>query len=218
MSHWIDKVKAVIFTWYSGQASGSALGEILFGLVNPSGKTAETFPIQLEDTPAHATYPGNGYAAWYAEGIMVGYRYYDTYQKEVLFPFGHGLSYTTYVYSDLQISPQSAGEKDRVTICFKVKNTGKIQGKETVQLYIRDKVSKVLRPDKELKAFDKIELKPDEEKTVQLKLDRDAFAYYNVSLNAWHVESGIFEILVGTSSRDIRLMGNVMIEAENDFS
>ena len=218
MSGWIDKVRAVVFAWYTGQAGGGALAEILFGLSNPSGKIAETFPVRLEETPAYGTYPGNGYASWYAEGIMVGYRYYDTYHKEVLFPFGFGLSYTTFEYSDLCVSPESASEKEAVTVSFKVKNTGGMPGKEITQLYIRDKVCKVLRPDKELKAFAKIDLLPGEEKKVQLKLTRDAFAYFNVSLNAWHVESGKFEILIGSSSRDIRLKGNVIIKSEDDFS
>ncbi|TCL62384.1 beta-glucosidase [Hydrogenispora ethanolica] len=218
MSAWIHPVKAVLFAWYTGQAAGSALAEILFGVANPSGKIAETFPLRIEDTPAYATYPGNGSASWYAEGLMVGYRYYDTYQKEVLFPFGHGLSYTTFGYSALEIAPSTAAERDTVTVSCKVKNSGGRKGKETVQLYVRDVASKVLRPDKELKAFAKIELEPGAEQTVNFELKRDAFAYYNTSLHDWHVESGEFEILIGASSRDIRLAGSVSIEAEQDFS
>jgi beta-glucosidase len=218
MSAWIDKVTTVVFTWYTGQAGGSALADILFGLANPCGKIAETFPLRVEDTPAYANYPGNGYAAWYAEGMMVGYRYYDTCHKEVLFPFGHGLSYTTFAYSGLKIAPETAPEKEAISVSFKVKNTGGMPGKETVQLYVRDTVCKVLRPDKELKAFEKIELQPGEEKEVRLQLGRDAFAYYNVSLNAWHVENGEFKILIGSSSRDIRLQGIVTIQSEYDLT
>ncbi len=218
MTAWIDKVKAVVFNWYAGQAGGSALAEILFGMANPCGKIAETFPLRLEDNPAYATYPGNGHASWYAEGIMVGYRYYDSYHKEVLFPFGHGLSYTNFDYRDLKIIPESAAENDEVTVSFMVRNSGKMPGKEIVQLYVRDRVCKVLRPDKELKGFKKVELQPGEEQPVEMKLDRTAFAYFNSSLNKWHVESGEFEIIVGASSRDIRLAGSVTIRGENDFS
>ena len=218
MSAWIQRVKAVVFAWYTGQACGSALAEILFGATNPSGKIAETFPLRLEDTPAHPTYPGNGSASWYAEGLMVGYRYYDTYQKEVLFPFGHGLSYTRFDYSDLQVSPINASEHGPVTVRCKIRNSGALKGKETVQLYLRDVASKVLRPDKELKGFVKVELEPGAEREVRFELRRDAFAYFNTSLGDWHVESGIFEILIGASSRDIRLTDEVAIQAERDFS
>jgi len=218
MSSWIGRVKAVVFTWFAGQAAGSAIADILFGVSNPCGKIAETFPCSLEDTPAYGTYPGNGYVSRYAEGIMVGYRYYDTYKKDVLFPFGHGLSYTSFEYGDLKIVPEAASEWDRVEVSFKIKNTGNMAGKETAQLYVRDVSSKVLRPEKELKAFCKIDLKPGEEKEVKLTLRRDAFAYFNTSLNSWHVESGKFDILIGASSRDIRLSGSVFIKSENDFT
>jgi beta-glucosidase len=218
MSSWIDNVKGVVFSWFSGQAGGSALAEILFGLSNPCGKIAETFPLRIEDTPAYATYPGNGYASWYAEGIMVGYRYYDTYNRKVLFPFGHGLSYTSFEYADLIIAPDVATEAETVTVRFKIKNTGSLQGKEVIQLYVKDSDCKVLRPDKELKAFAKIHLKPGEEKQVRFELAKDAFSYFNTSLNAWHIESGRFEILVGSSSRDIRLKGNLFIKASVDYS
>jgi len=218
MSSLIDKVKGVVFAWFTGQAGGSAIAEILFGLSNPCGKIAETFPLKIEDTPSYATYPGNGYASWYAEGIMVGYRYYDTYNKDVLFPFGHGLSYTTFEYKDLTITPDTASEENEINVKFRIKNTGNMQGKEIVQLYVKDTHSKALRPDKELKAFCKIDLKPGEEKEVEFKLDKSAFAYFNTSFNDWHVESGRFKILIGSSSRDIRLKGNVYVKSNFDFS
>lgn len=218
MSAWLHRVKAVLFAWYTGEAGGSALAEILFGLENPSGKIAETFPLRLEDTPAYGSYPGNGFVSRYAEGVMVGYRYYDSYHREVLFPFGFGLSYTTFGYSDLRIVPASASVNDPVIVSCKVQNTGQLKGKETVQLYIRDTASKVLRPDKELKAFTKVELLPGEQKEIRFELNRDAFAYFNTSLNQWHVEEGEFEILIGASSRDIRLSGRVYIRNEQDFS
>jgi beta-glucosidase len=218
MSAWIAKVKAVVYAWYTGQAGGAALADLLFGVANPSGKIAESFPIEITDTPA-ATYPGNGFASWYSEGIMVGYRYYDTFGKDVLFPFGFGLSYTTFAYSDLRITPSAAvSENETATVSCQVKNTGTMAGKEIVQLYIRDTAGKTLRPDKELKAFAKIDLQPGEEKAVRFQLGRDAFAYYNTSLNTWHVASGTYRILIGASSRDIRLEGSITLRAKQDFS
>jgi len=214
MTAWIGRVKAVVFDWYSGQAGGSAIAEILFGVHSPSGKIAETFPICLEDTPAYGTYPGNGIVSWYREGIMVGYRYYDTFEKPVLFPFGHGLSYTQFEYSDLKITPDVAGENDEITVSFSVKNTGNMHGKETVQLYVRDMCSHVLRPFKELKGFAKVDLKPGEKKEVTFRLGRDAFAYYSIAENNWHVEGGEYKILIGASSQDIRLTGRVKINKD----
>ena len=209
MSAWIDKVKAVVFTWYGGQMMGSAIAEILFGLSNPCGKIAETFPVKIEDTPSYSTYPGNGYATWYSEGIMVGYRYYDTFKKEVSFPFGFGLSYTTFEYSNLKLTVNP--QENNVTVQFKLKNSGNMQGKEIVQLYIKEIDNQVLRPEKELKAFDKIDLKPNEEKDIIFVLSRDAFSYFNTSLNDWHVDGGRYDILIGSSSRDIRLTERVQI-------
>ena len=214
MTAWIGRVKAVVFDWYSGQAGGSAIAEILFGVHSPSGKIAETFPICLEDTPAYGTYPGNGIVSWYREGIMVGYRYYDTFEKPVLFPFGHGLTYTQFEYSDLKITPDVAGENDEITVSFSVKNTGNMHGKETVQLYVRDMCSHVLRPFKELKGFAKVDLKPGEKKEVTFRLGRDAFAYYSIAENNWHVEGGEYKILIGASSQDIRLTGRVKINKD----
>jgi beta-glucosidase len=214
MSPWIDKVKGVIFAWYTGQAGGSAIAEIIFGIQNPSGKIAETFPMSLEDTPAYETYPGNGFSSWYKESIMVGYRYYDTFEKQVLFPFGHGLSYTQFEYSDLKITPEAVSENDEITVSLKVKNAGEMQGKEVVQLYVNDVCSLALRPYKELKGFTKVDIKPGEQKVIQFKLNRDAFAYYSTAVNSWHVESGDFRILVGSSSKDIRLEGKVNIKAD----
>jgi len=218
MSSWIDKVKGVVFTWYAGQSSGSATAEVLFGRANPCGKIAETFPLEVNDTPSYLTYPSNGTSSWYLEGIMVGYRFFDTINREVLFPFGHGLSYTNFEYSDLQISPMQASEDDEIYVQFKIKNTGNFAGKEIVQLYISDISTKVLRPEKELKNFDKVYLQPREEKLVNLKLDKSSFMYFNTSLNTWHLESGIFHILIGASSRDIRLKGEIIICSSTNFS
>ncbi|MDP4090731.1 MAG: glycoside hydrolase family 3 C-terminal domain-containing protein [Bacillota bacterium] len=211
MTSWINKVKAVVLQGHSGQAAGSAVAEILFGAANPSGKLAETFPLSIEDTPAYGTYPGNGFAAWYSEGLMVGYRYYDTYNKEVLFPFGHGLSYTAFEYSGLDISTQVLEGKKKVTVKFKVKNTGSVQGKEVVQLYVKEMILRVIRPEKELKAFGKVELMPGEEKEIRFDLDEHAFEYYSLPRRDWHVEGGKYKLLIGASSRDIRLQGIVEI-------
>lgn len=214
MSCWIGKVKGVVFDWYSGQAGGSAIAEILFGVHSPSGKIAETFPLCLEDTPSYDTYPGDGIVSWYKEGIMVGYRYYDTFEKPVLFPFGHGLSYTQFEYSDLKITPDVANENDEITVSLSIKNIGHVQGKETVQLYVRDMCSHVLRPYKELKGFVKVDLEPGEKKEISFKLNRDAFAYYSTAVDDWHIEGGLYKILIGASSQDIRLTGTIKISAE----
>lgn len=205
MSAWVDKVKAVLFAWYTGQAAGGALAEILFGRVCPSGKTAETFPLCIQDTPSFETYPGDGRTQWYKEGLLVGYRHYDTAHKEVLFPFGHGLSYTSFEYSGLKIT-----QCDRtVKVDFTLKNTGSMPGKETVQLYVRERFPVVIRPDKELKAFGKYELQPGEKTQVTFILDREAFAYYSTVRTNWHVQGGEYEILIGASSRDIRLKDKI---------
>ncbi len=218
MSSWIHKVKGVVFAGYAGQASGSAVAEILFGHVNPSGKTAETFPMCLEDTPAYPNYPGNGFATSYKEDLMVGYRHYDSINKQVLFPFGHGLSYTTFEYSDMRLSSEDIKAGETINVTVKIRNTGDREGKETVQLYVRDVVSRVIRPFKELKGFSKLHLAPNEEKEVRFVLGKEAFSYYNTCLKKWHIESGVFEILVGASSRDIRESKKVRVTNPSDFS
>ncbi len=218
MSAWIHKVKAVVFSGYAGQASGVATAQVLFGLVNPSGKTAETFPMCIEDTPAYDYYPGNGFAVAYKEELMVGYRHYDSAEKEVLFPFGHGLSYTTFEYGDITLSSETIKVGEPLTVSINIKNSGDIAGKETLQLYVRDVVSRVIRPYKELKGFTKLHLEPQEEKKVSFVLQEDAFSYYNMSLKKWHIEGGTFEILIGTSSRDIRASKKLRIINPHDFS
>lgn len=218
MTAWIDKVQAIVHAGYTGQAGGSALADILFGLTNPSGKTAETFPIAIEDTPAYGSYPGNGYVVRYDEGLMVGYRYYEDRQKKPLFPFGFGLSYTTFEYAGLQVTPESLAEGCPVRVDCIVKNTGPQAGQEIVQLYVRDNASKVTRPVKELKAFTKVSLQPGETQTVHFELNREAFAYFSPSLNDWHIESGQFTILIGASSADIRLEKTITVKGVHDFS
>ncbi|HQE50296.1 MAG TPA: glycoside hydrolase family 3 C-terminal domain-containing protein, partial [Fervidobacterium sp.] len=202
---WIDKVKGLLESYLGGQAGGGAVADILFGEVNPSGKLAETFPKKLSHNPSYLNFPGEGNKVEYREGVFVGYRYYDKKEIEPLFPFGYGLSYTTFEYTDIIVDKKEITDKETIEVKVKVKNTGKVKGKEIVQLYVRDVESKVNRPEKELKGFEKIELAPGEEKTVTFKLDKRSFAYYNTEIRDWYVESGEFEILVGKSSKEIEL-------------
>src|SRR5688572_7470548 len=202
---WIDKVPAVLQLWYNSQEQGNALADVLFGDVNPSGKLPTTFPVRLQDNPAYINYPGDNGKVRYGEGIFVGYRYYDKKEIEPLFPFGHGLSYTTFKYSNLRLSAKSLTPNELLKVRVDVTNTGKVAGKEVIQLYVRDVKSTVARPQKELKAFSKVELAPKQTKTITLTLDREAFWFFDVTRNTWTTEPGEFEILIGASSRDIRL-------------
>ncbi|MBQ8296867.1 MAG: glycoside hydrolase family 3 C-terminal domain-containing protein [Ruminococcus sp.] len=206
---WLGNVKGLLEAYLGGQAVGEAVCEILFGSVNPSGKLAETFPKKLSDNPSYLNFPGEGDTVEYREGIFVGYRYYDFKEMDVLFPFGYGLSYTTFDYSNLRVSVSGCSAEVKVT----VKNTGAVKGKEIVQLYVRDCESSVIRPVKELKGFEKVELEPGEAKDVTFSLDRRSFAFYSIKTHDWFVESGEFEIMIGKSSRDIVLSETVYIEA-----
>lgn len=208
---WLGKVKAVLECYLGGQAMGSAIADIVFGDANPSGKLAETFPLKLSDNPSYLFFPGDGDRVEYREGIYVGYRYYDTKFIEPLFPFGYGLSYTKFEYRDLAVSSQKIQDNDTLTVTVKVMNTGAVAGKEIVQLYVKDVDSSIRRPEKELKGFEKVELQPGEEKTVSFTLNKRSFAYYNTELADWHVESGEFELQVGSSSRDILLAETVFV-------
>jgi beta-glucosidase len=210
---WIGKAKAVLEGYLGGQAFGGAVTDLLFGNANPSGKLAETFPVKLSDNPSFLNFPGEGDKVEYKEGVFVGYRYYDTKEIEPLFPFGFGLSYTTFEYSDLRVDKATMNDNETVTVQVSVKNIGDRAGKEIVQLYVRDIQSSVIRPQKELKGFEKIELQPGEQKTITFVLDQRAFAYYNVQLGDWHVESGDFEILLGKSSRDTVLRTTIKVES-----
>jgi beta-glucosidase len=202
---WIDKVPVVLQLWYNSQEQGNALADVLFGDANPSGKLPTTFPVRLQDNPAYINYPGENGKVRYGEGIFVGYRYYDKKEVELLFPFGHGLSYTTFKYNNLRLSAKSLTPNELLKVRVDVTNTGKVMGKEVVQLYVRDVQSSVARPEKELKAFAKVELAPKQTKTLTFTLDREAFWYFDVARNTWATEPGDFEILIGSSSRDIRL-------------
>lgn len=213
---WLPKVKAVLNGYLAGQASGAAVAEILTGKVCPSGKLAETYPLSLLDTPCFENFPGAVRSVEYRESVYIGYRYYDSADKDVLFPFGYGLSYTDFKYSGLKLSKKKIKDTDTLTVSFKIKNTGKTAGAEIAQIYVADKESTVFRPKKELKGFVKVYLESGEEKTVSVELSKRAFAYYNVNIGDWHVESGDFDILVGASSRDIRLEGKVNVESTVD--
>ncbi|MEK4044305.1 glycoside hydrolase family 3 C-terminal domain-containing protein [Paenibacillus sp. FSL H8-0048] len=210
---WLHRAKAVLEGYLGGQAFGGAVADLLFGEVSPSGKLAETFPMKLSDNPSFLNFPGEGDTVEYKEGLFVGYRYYDKKEIEPLFPFGFGLSYTQFEYSGLLLDQTRIQDTDTVQVSVTVKNTGSIAGKEVVQLYVSDVESSVIRPLQELKGFAKIELQPGEEGVVTFTLDKRSFAYYNVKLADWHVESGMFKISVGASSRDIRLSTELAVES-----
>lgn len=210
---WKNRVKGVIQMWYSGEGGGKAVSDIIFGRVNPSAKLSETF---ITRDRAEMDVTGDGRKTWYNEGMFVGYRYYDQHPDEVWFPFGHGLSYTTFEYSDMNILPEKEGIGATVTL--KVKNTGDVAGKEVIQLYVSHKNSVVLKPEKELKEFAKIYLEPGEEKEVTFELCEKDFQYYNICLRDWHTESGLYKIMVGASSADIRIEKDYVIKNEDDYS
>ncbi|AVR00322.1 glycosyl hydrolase [Oceanobacillus iheyensis] len=208
---WLNQAKAVLEGYLGGQALGGAIADLLYGDANPSGKLAETFPVKLSDNPSYLNFPGEGDKVEYKEGIFVGYRYYDTKEVEPLFPFGYGLSYTSFEYSNLTVSNKEMKDTDTVTVTVNVKNVGNMAGKETIQLYVRDQESTIIRPEKELKGFEKVALQPGEEKTVTFTLNQRAFAYYNVDLKDWHVETGEFDILIGKSSKEIVLTDTINV-------
>jgi len=211
MDDWIDRVPTVMETWYGGMEAGTAIANALFGDVNPSGKLTMTFPKRLSDSPAHVskrTYPGND-KVFYDEGIFVGYRHFDTKDIEPLFPFGHGLSYTTFTYENLTIDREKIRGDDVLKVSVDITNTGKINGKEVVQLYIQDIQSSIERPLKELKGFKKIYINSGQMKTIIFELNKDDLSFYNPIENCWVVENGAFKILIGSSSKDIRLEGEV---------
>ncbi|MDQ3006772.1 MAG: glycoside hydrolase family 3 C-terminal domain-containing protein [Chloroflexota bacterium] len=202
---WIDKVPAVIQLWYNSQEEGNALADVLYGEVNPSGKLPTTIPVRLQDNPAYINYPGENGSVRYGEGIFVGYRYYDKKELAPQFPFGHGLSYTTFEYGNLRLNADSTGPEKGLDVSVDITNTSKRSGKEVVQLYMRDVKCSLARPEKELKAFAKIELAAGETKTVDFHLDQEAFWFFDPARNGWGTEPGEMEVLIGSSSRDIRL-------------
>ncbi|MGA7107785.1 MAG: glycoside hydrolase family 3 C-terminal domain-containing protein [Terracidiphilus sp.] len=213
MTKWIERTPALVDMWYGGQEGGHALAAILFGDANPSGKLPVTLPKRYEDNPAAANYPGKNLEVHYAEGIYVGYRYYDTKGVEPQFPFGYGLSYTKFAYSDLKLRKvEFAGKNPIWNFTVNVRNTGTRAGAEVVEVYVHDGHAKIDRPAHELKGFQRVELQPGETKAVEFSLDRAALSYWDPAMKAWHADPGTFEIEVGASSRDIRLRTPLKLE------
>lgn len=213
MCDWIDGTAAVLEAWMMGQAGGGAIADVLFGRVNPCGKLAETYPAKLADTPAYLNFPGENGVVHYGEGLFIGYRYYDAREVPVQFPFGYGLSYTTFAYSNPQVSARTFKDVEGVTVSVDVTNTGSMAGKEIVQVYVHDQEARLVRPYKELKGFAKVELQPGETKTVSIPLNFRAFAYYDPAYRQWVTESGQFDILIGASAADIRSTVTVTLQS-----
>jgi beta-glucosidase len=200
---WLDKVAAVVQAWYPGQEAGNAIADVLFGDVTPSGKLPQTFPVCLADNPSYLNFPGENGKVLYGERLFVGYRYYDTRGIAPLFPFGFGLSYTTFEYGELQLSATNIGPDETLEVSIDVTNTGSRRGQEIVQVYVRDVEARLQRPEKELKAFAKVALDVGERKTVTLPLTRESLAYFDDRAREWVAEAGTFEVLIGASSQDI---------------
>ena len=214
---WLNQVPAVLCVYLGGEQVGAAAVDLLWGRVNPSGHLAETWPIRLQDNPSYLNFPGEEGVVTYAEGIFVGYRYYDKKEMPVNFCFGHGLSYTKFEYSNLNLDKTSITDQDTLTVSVDVKNIGSIAGKAAVQLYVRDVESTVRRPVRELRAFEKVALQPGETRTVTFTLDKRAFAYWEPKCHDFFVESGEFVIEIGESSRDIRQSIPVQVEGTTEL-
>jgi beta-glucosidase len=211
MSKWIAQVPAIVDMWYGGQEGGNAIADVLFGQANPSGKLPVSFVKEWKDSPAYGHYPGENLQVDYAEGIYVGYRYFDKQNVEPLFPFGYGLSYTKFSYSDLKISPNKAAPGQPVEVNVRVRNSGSRSGAEVVELYVHDGHASVDRPVRELKGFQRVDLAAGETKEVHFTLDRGAMAFYSTAKKDWVTEPGEFEILIGSSSRDLRMKGSFVL-------
>jgi len=215
---WVNEVAAIVESWLGGQAGAGAVADVLFGTVNPSGKLAETFPVRLEDTPAYLNFPGEQSEALYGERIFVGYRYFEARKITPLFPFGHGLSYTTFEYDNLKVSTKDGTDREPVIVTLTVKNTGKVAGKEIIQLYVSDPKSRLQRPVKELKGFSKLALNPGESKEVSFTLNSRDFSYYDARQAQWVFESGEFVIKIGSSSADIKLSEHLQLRSTQELN
>lgn len=211
---WRSKVKAILNTYLLGEAVGESTYDLIYGNANPSGKLAETYPENLDDCLSQKCFPMGPKTVEYRESIFVGYRYFDSARKPVLYPFGYGLSYTTFEYSNLELSKEF-NKGDKLAVSFTITNTGSKAGEEIAQVYIRHKNSPIFKADKELKAFKKVSLEVNESKKVTVYLDDRSFAFYNTAVNNWSIIAGEYEIIVGASSRDIRLSANIMVNAES---
>ena len=213
---WADDVKAILNAYLGGQSVAPAIVDVLTGKANPCGKLAETYPICLKDTPTSFRYPDSKEDVQYRESIFIGYRYYDKVERNVRFPFGFGLSYTSFEYSDIKLKKKNLTKGEGAKVTFTIKNTGDVAGAEIAQVYVGKPESRVFRAPKELKGFVKVYLEPGEEKKVSVELDDRAFAFWNTATDGWCVESGEYNILVGASSRDIRLEAAVKMKSEDD--
>lgn len=214
---WIDRVKAVLCMHLGGCNVGEATVKLLYGEENPGGRLAETWPLKLEDNPSYLNFPGEEGVVKYAESIFIGYRYYDKKKMKVQFPFGHGLSYTQFAYSEMALNAQTMADTQELTVSCRVQNIGSLSGSEVVQLYVGDEESRVCRPVRELKGFERVDLAPGEEKTVTFHLNKRAFAYYEPKIHDWFVESSVFRIEIGASSRDIRLVDRVTVNGTTEL-
>ncbi|MGL4346031.1 MAG: glycoside hydrolase family 3 C-terminal domain-containing protein, partial [Cellulosilyticaceae bacterium] len=209
---WEKDVKGILLAYLGGEAVGGACCDVLTGKVNPSGKLAETFPLKLEDTPAYLHFAKDEIDVEYRESIFVGYRFYDWADKDVQYPFGYGLSYTSFAYSDLKVEWEDATQTGKVTAV--VTNTGNVKGKEVIQLYIGLETSQVMRAPKELKGFTKVELEAGESQTVEFRLDERSFAFYDATQQKWCIEQGEYTLFVGNSSRDLPLQIQIPVQGE----
>lgn len=201
---WAERVPAILQAWYQGQEAGNALADVLFGLGNPSGKLPCTFPRRLEDTPAYHNWPGENLEVVYGEGLFIGYRHYDRVRVPPLFPFGHGLSYTTFDYGRPSLSSKVLRQGSTIELVVGVTNVGSMSGLETVQIYVRDEKSRLPRPEKELVAFEKVALEAGETKHLRIELDRYAVGYFDTAIGKWIAEEGVFKVLVAASAEDIK--------------
>jgi beta-glucosidase len=208
VSRWVSQVPSVLDAWFGGQEMGHAIADVLFGDINPSGKLPFSFINDFKESPAYGNYPGEDLHVKYAEGIYVGYRYFDKHNIAPQFPFGYGLSYTNFGYSDLRIKPGKAASGQTFEVSLKLRNQGRRAGAEVVQLYVHDGHSSVDRPVKELKGFRRVELAPGKSTTVKFTLDKSSMAYYSTQKKDWIAEPGAFDVLVGASSADIKLKGS----------
>lgn len=208
---WAGNVKAIVEAYLGGEGVAEAVLSILFGETNPSGRLAETFPVRLQDNPTWPCYPGRNRRADYREGIFIGYRYYDTKEMDVQFPFGHGLSYTEFKYSNLRVTPLNMRDTEEMTVSVDISNTGEYAGKEIVQLYVRDLTNETCRPDKELKGFAAVYLEPGETKPVVMKLNKRSFAWYHTGMKDWYAADGSYVVMIGKSSRQIEMTQTVHI-------
>lgn len=211
---WVEEPKAILEAYLAGQAVGEALADILYGEVNPSGHLAETFPIRIEDNPSYLYFGGENGIVQYNEGLFIGYRYYTSKKQNVLFPFGHGLSYTTFSYHDLTVDKEKMDENETLHVSVQVTNTGTVAGKAVVQLYVAPSKMEAIRPVRELKAFEKVELTPGETKTVTFALEPRAFQHWNTIVHNWRTENGSYEIQVCENAHDIILSQSISVEAE----